>query len=137
MTLRTDAATDAMLAQAGYGPVRDVGLLDSAICRPRTTVFGQDAYPSLAYKAAAMLHSLIANHSLVDGDTRAGWYLTRVFCLLNGHDIERDADRAFDLVMEGPAEPEVRPGLGIEGVASTSAPSAGPKPSPTYPPGGI
>jgi death-on-curing protein len=44
--------------------VRDYGLLESALARPRASVFGQDAYPDLHLKAAALLHSLARNHAL-------------------------------------------------------------------------
>jgi death-on-curing protein len=67
--------------------VRDVGLLASAAARPRTTVFGQDAYPTFSDKAAALLHSLARNHPLVDGNKRLAWSATRTFCLLNGRDL--------------------------------------------------
>lgn len=84
----------------GAGPVRDVGLLDSACARPRSTVFGQDAYDSLEHKAAALLHSLVRNHALVDGNKRLGWLATVVFLDLNGHHPPNlTDDEAFDLVM--------------------------------------
>jgi len=51
----------------GAGPVRDIGLLDSALARPQSSAFGEDAYPTLQLKAAALMHSLIKNHSLIDG----------------------------------------------------------------------
>ena len=52
------------------GPVRDVSLLDSAAARPRSSAFGEDAYPSLELKAAALLHSVARNHALADGNKR-------------------------------------------------------------------
>jgi death on curing protein len=67
--------------------IRDVGLLASAAARPRTTVFGQDAYPTFSDKAAALLHSLARNHPLIDGNKRLAWSATRTFCLLNGRDL--------------------------------------------------
>ena len=54
----------------GAGPVRDVGLLDSALARPQSSAFGEDAYPTLRLKAAALMHSLVKNHSLMDGNKR-------------------------------------------------------------------
>jgi death-on-curing protein len=84
----------------GAGPVRDVGLLDSAIARPRATAFGQDAYPTLPLKAAALLHSLAWNHSLVDGNKRLGWLATVVFLDLNAHQPDLEDDAAFRLVMD-------------------------------------
>ena len=84
----------------GTGPVRDVGLLDAAAARPRSTAFGADAYPTLALKAAALLHSITGNHALVDGDKRLGWLATVVFLDLNGAAVALSDDEAFDLVME-------------------------------------
>ena len=63
--------------------VRDAGLLAAAAARPRVTVFGDDAYPTFEDQAAALLHSLVRNHALVDGNKRLAWSATRIFCLLN------------------------------------------------------
>ncbi|MCL2468475.1 MAG: type II toxin-antitoxin system death-on-curing family toxin [Micrococcales bacterium] len=79
--------------------VRDYGLLESALARPRTTVFGEEPYPTLDEKAAALLLSLVGNHSLVDGNKRLGWVATAVFYELNGYDLRMDTDDAVDLVM--------------------------------------
>ncbi|WP_369056161.1 type II toxin-antitoxin system death-on-curing family toxin [Kineococcus terrestris] len=79
--------------------VRDAGLLASAAARPRTTVFGREAYPGLADKAAALMHSLARNHPLVDGNKRLAWSATRVFCLLNGTDLVMDVDDAERMVL--------------------------------------
>ena len=84
----------------GTGPVRDIGLLDSAAARPRSAAFGEDAYGSLSLKAAALLHSLVGNHTLVDGNKRLGWLATVVFLDLNGHVPDLDDDDAFTLVMD-------------------------------------
>ncbi len=83
---------------AGDVAVRDSGLLASAEGRPRSTVFGEDAYPRFADQAAALMHSLARNHALVDGNKRLAWAATRVFCLLNGHDLEFAVDEAEALV---------------------------------------
>ena len=75
------------LAKALLGdppPIRDMGLLGSAAARPQTTVFGEDAYPDLVGKAAALLQSIVNNHPLVDGNKRLGWLATAVFLELNG-----------------------------------------------------
>lgn len=81
------------------GPVRDLGLLDSACARPRSTAFGTDAYPTLEGKAAALLHSLARNHALVDGNKRLAWLAAVVFLDLNDRTIDMDDDAAFTLVM--------------------------------------
>lgn len=82
------------------GPVRDVGLLDAAVARPRSAAFGQDAYPTLHLKAAALLHSVVGNHALVDGNKRLGWFATVIFLDLNSATVALSDDEAFDLVME-------------------------------------
>ncbi|MDQ3762275.1 MAG: Fic family protein [Actinomycetota bacterium] len=79
--------------------VRDMGLLASAAARPQVTVFGNDAYPTFADKAAALMHSLARNHALVDGNKRLAWAATRVFCLMNGRDLAFMVDEAEVLVL--------------------------------------
>ncbi|WP_121255690.1 type II toxin-antitoxin system death-on-curing family toxin [Nocardioides ferulae] len=83
----------------GAGPVRDPGLLDSSAARPRSSVFGADAYPSMELKAAALLHSICRNHALVDGNKRLAWFATVTFLGINGHEVDMGDDDAFDLVM--------------------------------------
>jgi death on curing protein len=93
----------------GAGPVRDPGLLDSAAARCRATVFGQDAYPTLETKAAALMHSICRNHALVDGNKRLALLATVTFLRLNDHPFPFSNDEAFDLVMrvaEGSADVE-------------------------------
>lgn len=82
------------------GPVRDVGLLDSAVARCASTAFGEDAYPTMELKAAALLHSIAGNHALVDGNKRLAWLATTVFLDANGLDAGLDDDTSFDLVMD-------------------------------------
>lgn len=65
-------------------PIRDVGLLGSAVARPQTSAFGEDAYPDLWTKAAAFLQSILKNHALVDGNKRLGWLATATFLDING-----------------------------------------------------
>jgi death on curing protein len=89
-----------LLRVLGAGPVADLGLLDSAAGRPRASAFGEEAYPTLTLKAAALLHSLARNHPLVDGNKRLAWLATVVFLDLNGHAPDLGDDAAFDLVMD-------------------------------------
>jgi len=93
----------ALVRKLGVGPVRDVGLLDAAVARPRSSAFGADAYPGLELKAAALLHSIVRNHALVDGNKRLAWLATVVLLDLNSKPLEMDDDSAFELVM-GAAE---------------------------------
>jgi death-on-curing protein len=67
--------------------VRDIGLLESALARPRASAFGEDAYPDLWAKAAALLESLARNHALIDGNKRLSWVATRYFLAVNDHDL--------------------------------------------------
>ena len=79
--------------------VRDVGLLESAAHRPRTTVFGADAYSTLHDKAAALLHSVVSNHALVDGNKRLGLASVIAFLGLHGWRLTLSNDEAYDLVI--------------------------------------
>ena len=89
-----------LVRRLGVGPVRDVGLLDAAVARPQSSAFGSEAYPSIELKAAALLHSLVLNHALVDGNKRLGWLATVVFLDLNDRLVELDDDEVFELVMD-------------------------------------
>lgn len=91
---------DALQVIKGLGfYVRDVGLLEGALARPKTTVFGEDAYPTLDLKMAAMAHSLIKNHSLVDGNKRTTWTLINAFAFINDFDLVMTADEGFDFTL--------------------------------------
>jgi death-on-curing protein len=81
------------------GPVRDLGLLDSACHRPQAGLFGREAYPTLAGKAAALMHSLAGNHALVDGNKRLALLATAVFLRINGYLLDLTDDEAFDLTV--------------------------------------
>ncbi len=76
----------------GGAPLRDAGLLASAVARPQATVFGEDAYGTVWEKAAALLHSLARNHPWEDGNKRAAWLAAGVFLALNSHAADPDAD---------------------------------------------
>ncbi|MFM8521019.1 MAG: type II toxin-antitoxin system death-on-curing family toxin [Acidimicrobiaceae bacterium] len=78
-----DVLSLAVIAVNGEPLVRDLGLLGSAIARPRTALSGVDIYPDLISKAAAMLQSLINNHALVDGNKRLAWLSVAVFLQIN------------------------------------------------------
>ncbi|MGO1227225.1 type II toxin-antitoxin system death-on-curing family toxin [Brachybacterium sp. AOP42-C2-15] len=81
------------------GPVRELGLLDSAAHRPTTSLWGREAYPTIDLKAAALLESLVRNHSLLDGNKRLGWLGVVVFYGVNGIALEAPDDEAYDLVI--------------------------------------
>lgn len=79
--------------------VGDYGLLESALARPRASVFGQDAYRDLHLKAAALLQSLARNHALVDGNKRLAWTACRTFLAINAHWVSAPEDERFDFVI--------------------------------------
>ena len=82
-------------------PVRDVGLLEAAAARPRASAFGEDAYPDVWSKAAALLQSIVKNHPLVDGNKRLGWLAAAVFLELNGVRVTTAPnDAVYDTVMK-------------------------------------
>lgn len=90
----------AMIVLGREPEVRDLGLLDSAVHRPRSSMFGTEAYPDLLSKAAALLESLARNHGLVDGNKRLAWAAVAVFLLDNGRSIlDVDQDEAYDFVI--------------------------------------
>lgn len=78
--------------------IRDRGLLESALGRPRASVFGDDAYPGTHAKAAALLHSLARNHALVDGNKRLALAATIAFYGMNGRRLTLTNDEAYRLV---------------------------------------
>jgi death-on-curing protein len=83
--------------------VGDHGLLASAAARPRASAFGADAYPTLHLKAAALLHSLVRNHPLLDGNKCLAWLVTYVFLDLNGHQLVAGQDEVVDFVLAAAA----------------------------------
>lgn len=94
------------IAERVVGPdvrVRDPGLLHAAAERPRATVFGVDAYPTLHVKAAALLHSIVGNHALIDGNKRLGLASVIGFLGMNGWRLTMSEDEAFHLVMNAAA----------------------------------
>lgn len=79
--------------------VRDAGLLASALARPAASLFGDDAYPTIDRKAAALLESLARNHPLFDGNKRTAWTSFVTFLWINGWKHDFSTDDAFDLVV--------------------------------------
>ena len=105
--LGVDGLLEIAAGVIGEFAVRDHGLLASAAARPRTSAFGDDAYPAFAGKAAALMDAIARNHALVDGDKRLAWAATRAFCLLNGRDLVfgvDDAERLVQSVARGELE---------------------------------
>jgi death on curing protein len=68
----------------GAAGLRDGGALEAAVARPRMTFGGEDLYPDVPAKAAALMHSLVANHPFVDGNKRVGAHAGIQLLLVNG-----------------------------------------------------
>jgi death-on-curing protein len=88
-----------IIDREGIGPVRDLGLLQSALERPHTTLMGADAYPTIGHKAAALMHSVCLNHALIDGNKRLAALCALVFLEVNGAPTTLSNDDLFDLTM--------------------------------------
>lgn len=88
--------------EQGAAVVRDPGLLESAVHRPQGSSFGDEHYPDVFEKAAALMHSLARNHVFLDGNKRAAWNSTAVFLEVNGKPLVDpvDVDRAERFVLD-------------------------------------
>ncbi|QJD86291.1 type II toxin-antitoxin system death-on-curing family toxin [Cohnella herbarum] len=83
--------------QAG---VKDHSLLDSTVQRARQSVFGEDAYPSLFDKAAALLESLVKNLCFHNGNKRTAYLVTKSFLLLNGYHLRMERKHAVEFIVD-------------------------------------
>ncbi len=91
------------VAERTIGPdvaVRDIGLLESALARPKATAFGSAAYSTVHDKAAALLHSLARDHALIDGNKRLALAGVIAFYGMNGLGLTLSNDEAYTLVMD-------------------------------------
>ncbi|SFE87867.1 death on curing protein [Paenibacillus algorifonticola] len=83
--------------QAG---VKDHGLLESAVHRPKQSVFGEDAYPNLFDKAAALLESLVKNHCFHNGNKRTAYLVTKSFLMINGKHLRMKREYAVEFIVD-------------------------------------
>jgi death-on-curing protein len=91
---------DRILQQSGgLAGLRDENLLESAVYRPQVTFGGQELYPDLFSKAAALGHSLIQNHPFADGNKRTGFASMRLMLRLNGYDLRASQNMKFQFVI--------------------------------------
>jgi death on curing protein len=90
---------DQLVAYGGGTGLRDRGLLESAIARPAMTFGGDDLYPDMPSKAAALMHSLVLNHPFVDGNKRVGAHAAIVFTMANGCDFLATPDELIDMTL--------------------------------------
>lgn len=83
----------------GAGGIRDWGLLDSAVQRPRVSFEGRELYPDLFTKAAALGHSLVLNHPFVDGNKRTSWEAMKRFMAENGVNLKAKTEKTVELML--------------------------------------
>ena len=82
----------------GASGIRDLGSLESALAQPRMT-FGEDLYPTIVEKAAALGFSLVKNHPFLDGNKRVGHAAMETLLILNGFEIEAGVDEQEAFVL--------------------------------------
>lgn len=83
----------------GASEVRDLGMLESAVAQPQMTFGGDDLYPTLVEKAAALGFSLTMNHPFVDGNKRTAHAAMEVFLVLNGFEIKAPVDEQEAVIL--------------------------------------
>jgi death-on-curing protein len=89
-----------LIAQSGGSTgLRDRSALESAVAQPEMSFGGEDLYPTMADKAAALAHSLIENHCFVDGNKRVGHAAMEVFLVINGYEVEAPIDEQEQIVL--------------------------------------
>ena len=84
----------------GAGGVRDIGALESALAQPRHSFAGQDLYPDITSKAAALCFSLVLNHPFVDGNKRVGHAAMEALLMLNGHELRAPIDDQERVILD-------------------------------------
>lgn len=114
-----------ILVESGGRPgVRDLGAIASAVAQPKVSVGGQDAYPTLTEKAAALGYSLVRSHGFVDGNKRIAHAAMEVFLVLNGVEISATVDEQERFMLSLAAGEVSREGLALW-LASNTGPVGG------------
>lgn len=95
------AIHDAVIRRTGgsHG-LRDLGLLESAVFRPQATYAGEDLYPTLFAKVAALLHSLLKNHPFVDGNKRTSLASAGLFLSINGLQLINTHEKEIEFALK-------------------------------------
>ena len=84
----------------GAGGIRDLGALESALAQPRQSFGGQDLYPDLTSKAAALCLSLVLNHPFIDGNKRIGHAAMETFLIVNGSELLASVDEQERIMLD-------------------------------------
>jgi len=86
-------------AFGGSTGVRDRGGAEAALARPQMTFGGEDLYPDIEAKAAALMHPLVMNHPFVDGNKRTGAAAAELFLNVNGVDLTAEDEELVDITL--------------------------------------
>ena len=90
-----------LIEQSGGSPgIHSVGALESALAQPRMAFSGEDLYPTVAEKAAALGFFLISNHPFLDGNKRTGHAAMEVFLILNGYEINAPTAEQEQVILQ-------------------------------------
>ena len=89
-----------MQHSGGFIGIRDLGALESAVAQPRMTFGGEELYPTIVEKAAALCFSLIQNHPFVDGNKRTAHAAMETFLVLNGYEICATVDEQERVILQ-------------------------------------
>jgi len=89
-----------MATTGGTSGIRDLGLLESALAQPRASFGGDDLYPGVIDKAAALGFSLVMGHPFVDGNKRTGHAAMETFLVLNGYELNAPVDEQERVMFE-------------------------------------
>lgn len=79
------------------GEYRDRKLIESATGRPFQTAFGEEVFPTLAAKGAALFHALICNHCFFNGNKRTAVISLDLFLVMNGTVFTMSSDEVYDM----------------------------------------
>lgn len=85
---------------SGKQKIRALELLEAAVARPAASAFGQDAYPTLSHKAAALLHSVARNHPFTDGNKRTATVGMIFMLQINGQSVNWQPEAALKLILQ-------------------------------------
>ena len=98
-----DLQSETISRQGGLPGVRDLGLVESALAQPLMTFGGEELYPTLAEKIAALGYSLLKNHTFADGNKRIAFVAMAVIARLNGKSLQCDTDDAERMILDAAA----------------------------------
>jgi death-on-curing protein len=89
-----------METSGGTVGILSIGFLESAVAQPRATFDGNELYPTIIEKAAALGFSLIMNHAFVDGNKRIGHYAMETFLVINGYELYTSVDEQESIILQ-------------------------------------